>query len=134
MSQSPYAAPAAPGGGVDWQNLKGSLLLIKPLGVETDIPTVHGAATAVRATITVLDGADAGTVNDDVLVFPRVMQGQIKSRIGQLVLGRLTQGVAKPGQTAPWQLAEATQADIAVADEYMRKQQQPQVQSAQAPF
>lgn len=134
MSQSPYAAPAAPGSGMDWQALKGCLLLLKPLGVETDIPTVHGSATAVRADVTVLDGPDAGTTHEDALVFPRVMQGQIKSRVGQLVLGRLGQGVAKPGQTAPWQLAEATPQDIAVADAHMRKQQQPQVQSAEAPF
>ena len=132
MSQ--FAAPAAPGEGVNWQALKGHLLLIQPQGIETDIPTVHGAATAVRANITVLDGPDAGTTTEDALIFPRVMQGQVKSRIGQLVLGRLTQGVAKPGQTAPWLLAEATQDDIAVADAHMRKAAQPQVQSAQAPF
>lgn len=133
MSQSPYAAPAAPGESINWQDLKGLLLLIKPSGVESDIPTVHGPATAVRATITVLDGPNPGDTTDDALVFPRVMQGQIKGRIGQLVLGRLGQGIAKPGQTAPWQLAEATPQDVAVADAFMRRSA-PQVQSAQAPF
>lgn len=133
-----YATPGAPADPVNWQELFGSLLLVKPLSVETGIQTVHGAASAVRANMTVLDGAHKGREFTDALVFPRMMQAQLKGRINQLVLGRLSQGQAKPGQTAPWVLDAATPQDEQVADAHLRNAT-PQVQSvaapgAQAPF
>jgi len=134
-----YSTPAPPADPVNWQELVRCLLLIKPLEVESNVQTVHGATSAVRVNMIVLDGAQTGREYADALVFPRMMQAQIKSRIGQMVLGRLTQGTAKPGQTAPWVLAEATPADEQIADAHLRNASssapasQP-VQSAQAPF
>lgn len=116
-----FATPAQPGG-VDWQPLMGSLLLIEPMSNETGIATVHGPANAVRASVAVLDGAHAGTTHEDALVFPKVLQGQLRTRIGQKVLGRLSQGLAKAGQTAPWLLQEATPADIDVARRWLAQQ------------
>lgn len=146
-----YASPSAPGDSIDWKQINGSLLLIQPLAIETNIPTVHGPATAVRASVTVVDGPRAGEVHEDALIFPRVLQGQVRSKIGAKVLGRLGQGVAKPGQTAPWMLQEATPQDIETANRMSpqgaqnRPQQapaaqgspwgqQPQQASAQPPF
>ena len=122
MSQ--FAAPAEPSG-ISYTDLNGALLLIKVHTVEPDVPTAFSKAgqanPAVRADVTVLDGAQAGEHYEDALIFPKVLQGQLKSRIGQLVLGRLGQGQAKPGQSAPWKLDAATTADTEKADAHLRK-------------
>lgn len=110
MTTSPFASPASTTG-IDWDAANGSLLLIEPLSIEEKVNTSLGEKDAVRANIAVLDGKLAATEFADVLIFPRVLQGQVRSRIGQKVLGRLGQGTARPGQSPPWILAEATEAD-----------------------
>lgn len=119
MSNSPFASPAAAGGGIQWVDVKGSLVLIEVLSVETGINTSFGATDAVRANVSVVDGDKKGERFDDTLIFPKVLQGQLKSRIGQKVLGRVTQGQAKPGQSAPWMLADASEADIKLGTEFL---------------
>ena len=49
-----------------------------------------------------------GTTAEDALLFPKVLVASLKNRVGQTVLATLTQGVAKPGQSAPWTLTDAT--------------------------
>jgi len=117
----PFASPAT-STGVDWKQVNGALCLINVLGVDEAVQTVHGVTDAVRANITVLDGDLKGETFDDTLVFPRVLKSQLKSKVGQLVLGRLGQGTAKPGQSAPWQLVEATDGDKSVANAYLKAQ------------
>lgn len=131
---SMFAAPSAPTGGITWADHKGALLLIEPLSVETGIQTSFGAADAVRANITVLDGPGAPAEFPDALIFPKLLQSQTRGQVGQKVLGRLGQGSAKPGQSAPWLLEEATPEDIAKAEAWVKQNQQPAVTSAQAPF
>lgn len=135
MSQ--FAAPAEPSG-ISYTDLNGALLLIKVHAVEADVPTAFSKAgqanPAVRADVTVLDGNQAGEQYEDALIFPKVLQGQLKSRIGQLVLGRLGQGQAKPGQSAPWKLNAATTADEQIADQHLRKVTTPAGTSAEPPF
>lgn len=114
----PFATPGS-SAGVDYKELNGRLLLIEPLTLETGVKTSLGDKDAVRANIVVLDGPDAGTEHNDTLVFPRVLIGQLRSRIGQKVLGRLGQGTAKPGQNAPWMLSEATDADRKIGVEWL---------------
>jgi len=101
MSQ--FATPAA-SSGIDWSELNGCLLVVEPSEIVKSISTNLGLTDAVRANVTVVDGAKAGTKYDDTLVFPKVLQSQLNSRIGQKVLGRLGQGQAKPGQSPPWML------------------------------
>lgn len=122
---TPFAAPAAPGEGITWSELNGSLLLIDVLGVETGINTSLGAKDAVRANVAVLDGAQAGTEYPDALIFPKVLGSQLRARVGQKVLGRLGQGQAKPGQSAPWLLSEATPADQQVGMAWLQRQVTP---------
>jgi hypothetical protein len=126
----PFADPAAPSG-INYQELKGSLLMFKVTGVEEHIPTAYSRPNeknpAVRADLTVLDGASAGLVVEDALVFPKVLQGQLRSRVGQLVLGRLGQGAAKPGQSAPWKLEPASAADKEKAADHLRRTTTPAV-------
>lgn len=105
---------AASAGGIKWDTLKGALLLFTPKSVETDIKTVHGTASAVKADVVVLDGPEAPATYIDTLVFPKVLQAGISGAIGSQVLGRLAQGVAKPGQSAPWVLEDASDDAAAV--------------------
>ena len=94
--------------GIDWKELHGSLLLFKVHGQEVGIKTVHGDSNAIRADVIVLDGDKEGEEFLDCLVFPKVLQSQLKPRVGQMVLGRLGQGHKKQGQSPPWTLSTAT--------------------------
>jgi len=104
---------------VKFEELLGALLLIEPLGVKEGIKTAYGESDAVSADLVVLDGEQAGTEYPDTLIFPKVLQGQLKRDIGKKVLGRLAQGVAKPGQSAPWLLLEATAQDVELGQRYL---------------
>lgn len=119
MSQ--FAAPATPTG-IEWASLNGALLLIEPVEVVTGINTNFGTTDAVRASVTVLDGDHKDDQYPDTLVFPKVLQSQLNSRVGQKVLGRLAQGTAKPGQSPPWMLNPGTPADEQTATQYLANQ------------
>lgn len=121
MTDNPFAAPAS-ASGIDWSELAGRLLVIEPHAVEPNVQTSLGTKDAVRADVHVIDQEVADTY-DDALIFPRVLISQLRSKVGQMVLGRLEQGVAKPGQSAPWRLAEATTQDQALAGAWLRKRQ-----------
>lgn len=113
----------APGSatGLDLKTIEGRLLLIKPLTLETGINTALGEKDAIRADVTVLDGPDAPVEHNDVLIWPRVLQGQIRSNVGsgRFNLGRLGKGQAKSGQNPPWKLADPTDADKDVARAFL---------------
>lgn len=131
---SMFAAPSAPSGGITWADHKDALLLIEPLSFEAGMSTAFGTADAVRANVHVIDGPGAGESYEDTLIFPKILASQTKNQIGQKVLGRLGQGQAKAGQSAPWLLNEATADDIAKAEAWVKNNQAPAVTSAQAPF
>lgn len=125
----PFTDPSS-SSGIEWSDYKGSLLMLTVRGVETDIKTAYGTTDAVRADVVVIDGTGAGDESPDALVFPKVLQSQLRRNVGQKVLGRLGQGVAKSGQSAPWQLDAATDADREMARRFLSKQ----VSSAEPPF
>lgn len=110
--------------GIEWKELHGSLLLIKPHEVIAEMATVHGTSSAVRADVIVLDGDKADEVYDDTLIFPKLIQSQVKSKIGGMVLGRLGQGNKKPGQSPPWTLSAATEDDKKKGRAYLEKTQE----------
>lgn len=116
-----FASPAS-SDGIEWATLNGALLIIDVTEIVKDIPTVHGTADAVRANVTPVDGPTAGASHEDILVFPRVLKSQLSSRVGKKVLGRLGQGEQKKGQSPPWVLAEATDADKKVAADFVVNQ------------
>lgn len=116
-------APSAPGSGdkLDFKALNGALLHITVVEHVRDIETSFGPANAIRASVAVLDGEHKGEVHDDVLIFPRVLQSQLAAAVGAAdpaVVGRLVQGAAKPGKSAPWLLDEPTSNDLAIAAKY----------------
>lgn len=119
---NPFAAPAAASGGLDLKTNIGRLLIIEPTSVEDGIQTSYGATSAVRANVTVVDTPNGAEVHEDTLIFPRVLQSQLKTRIGQKVLGRLGQGQAKPGQSAPWIIQDPTEGDIQAGVTYLNQQ------------
>lgn len=126
-----FDQPSAPSGGITWADLKGKLLLIDVLAVEHGITTAFGERDAVRANVTVFD-AEPETYND-TLIFPKLMQSQLRGKVGTKVLGRLGQGQAKPSQSAPWLLDAATADDVAKAEAWVRKNE-PAITEAAAPF
>jgi hypothetical protein len=115
---SDFEAPAS-ATGVQWEELKGALLVIEPKKVEDGIVTSFGDKQAVRADLYVIDGPKTGESFTDTLIFPNVLIGQTKSALGKKVLGRLGQGQAKAGQKPPWKLDEATPADQAAAKAWL---------------
>jgi hypothetical protein len=106
----PFSGPAS-ATGLDLKTLNGALLLFDVKEVAHDITTAFGPTDAVRADVAVLDGSQAGETFNDTLVFPKVLQSQLRPALGGKVLGRLGQGQAKPGQSAPWVLSDPTDAD-----------------------
>lgn len=114
-----FSDPAAGGDKLPLTELIGRLLLFDVQGIESDIVTAYGVTDAVKADVACLDGPQKGHRWEGTLVFPRVLRGQLAPRIGEMVLGRLGQGVAKPGQSAPWTLAAATDEDRATAGRYL---------------
>lgn len=125
-----FEAPASTQG-LDLKTANGHLLLISPLSVETGVSTVHGPSDAIRADVVDLDTGDEYT---DILLFPKVLQGQLRSKVGSKVLGRLGQGVAKPGQSAPWTLNAFSAEDAQKAEAHIAKQKTPSFTSTDAPF
>lgn len=130
---SMFATPSAPGGGIKWDDHKGALLLIEVLGFTPGVKTSFGDSDAVEANITVLDGPGKDARYDAALIFPKLLVSQTKGQIGAKVLGRLGQGQAKQGQSAPWLLEEASADDVKAAEEWVSKNK-PAVQSPAAPF
>jgi hypothetical protein len=115
---SNFASPAS-ATGIDWSTLNGRLLIIDVAEIVKDINTSFGPSDAVRATITIVDGTQPGETYTDTLVFPKVLKSQLAPNVGKQVLGRLGQGQAKPGQSAPWLLTEADDSDVKTATDFL---------------
>lgn len=115
-----FAAPAT-ATGIKWAEVKGSLVTVKVHSVETGIQTAFGLADAVRGDVTIVDGPSAGDEYNDCLIFPKGLQSQLRPNVGKTVLGRVGQGAAKPGQSAPWLLQAATDADHKTAADFLAR-------------
>ena len=130
---SEFVSAAPPSGGITWADHSGKLLIIEPLSWETGIQTSFGSADATKANVYVLTGPGEAEEYPEALIFPKLLASQTKSQIGKKVVGRLTQGAAKPGQSAPWMLDPASAEDIEKAKAFLEAKK-PSVTSAQAPF
>lgn len=130
----PFAKPAAPGGGIEFADHKGALLLVRPIEVEKDVKTKFGLSDAVRADVNVLDGPGEGASYVDALIFPLVLQQQLRKNIGDLVLGRLGQGEAKDGNNPPWILEDASPEDETKAEAWVKENTTPATTKAAPPF
>lgn len=108
---------------LDLEAINGRLLLIKPHRVEVGVKTTLGEKDATVVDVHVIDGPDPGEVFQEVFIWPRVLQGQLRSLVGtgKFVLGRLGKGVAKPGQNPPWKLSDPLDADNTLATQYLER-------------
>lgn len=118
MSDDQFDSPGT-ATGIRWDDYKGRLLLFSVESVETGIRTTFGDTDAVKAYVEVLDGPTAGEGYAGALVFPKVLQAQLRGSVGKKVLGRLGQGEKKPGQNAPWKLEDPTAEDRNIARQHL---------------
>ena len=107
-----FSAPSNNTESVKVADLNGHLLILEPTEYKTGIQTVHGEADAIEVRIVDLD---TNETHESVLFFNVALKNALKSKIGQKVLARIGQGVAKPGKSAPWILVDATADAAAVA-------------------
>ena len=116
--------PSTPGSGdkLDLASVNGNLLYITVKERKVGIETSFGVADAIICDVAVLDGPHKAEVFNDTFIFPKVLAGQLAAFVGKddpIVVGRLGQGLPKPGKSAPWVLNAPTQADVTVAEKYV---------------
>lgn len=106
--------------GIKWDDHKGQLVLIwshevKPFEYEGENKDV------IEADVVVLDAPGGPIEYRRCIIFPRVMQGQLRNNVGRNKpnLGRVGKGEAKPRQTAPWVLIDPDESDKRMAVEFL---------------
>lgn len=102
---SEFASPGAAGGSFSIADAEGHLVVVEVHSYEQGVVTSLGEKDAISATV---HDVDAQVTHEDALIFPKVLVGSLKGRIGQKVLATVGKGVAKPGQNAPWVLNDAS--------------------------
>jgi hypothetical protein len=100
---------------LDLKQYDGVLLYIEVTGTD-HMTTRFGPSDCVKANIFPLDGS--GREEIGALIFPRVLQSQLKDSIGEVIVGTLGHGVAKDGQDPPWKLMPATPEQLAYATQF----------------
>jgi len=98
--------------GVKVADFNGHLLIVSPIEFKANIQTVNGPADAIEVNVVDLDTNEEHL---SLLWFNVALKNALKPLIGQKVLGRIGQGVAKPGKNPPWLLNDATGDADAVA-------------------
>jgi hypothetical protein len=106
-----FSAPAAGGETLKPADLEGHLLVVEPEEYVPTVTTSFGDKDAIRVTV---HDITAQTTTESVLWFSGMLVGSLKSRIGHKVLAVMGKGSAKPGQSAPWILTDASGNDKAV--------------------
>ncbi len=116
-----FAAPSASGATLKPADVEGHVLVVEPLEYVAAITTTFGESDAVR--VTVHDISDQASY-ESVLWFSSALVGSLKNQIGKRVLAVMGKGQAKPGQSAPWVLIDASgNADaVAAATAYLTGQ------------
>lgn len=115
---------------------KGALLLFFPTGYQQGVKTAHGESDAITCRVVRLND---GRVYDNAMIFSTALITQLKSAVPDgMVLGTLDQGENTKGNP-PWLLRPHTEADVAVAEQWLAAnprnqfQQAPQAAPAPAP-
>lgn len=101
-----FSAPSTGGGDkLAVADINGHFVIVHVNSYEENIVTANGPANAVRCNVADLT---TGEHHLDVLWFPKVLVASLRNQIGQMVLGKIAQGAAQPGKSAPWILEDAT--------------------------
>lgn len=133
----PFNDPSAGGDRLPLDDLIGALLLIDVHEQLGEMQTAFGPASPIRADVFVLDGPLKASEYIDALIFPRRLQAQVRPSIGSKVIGRLGRGAAKAGQSPPWELTAATDAEKAIGErflQYAAAQRAPAMADPEEPF
>lgn len=108
-----FAAPSTGGGdSLAPADVDGHLLVVEPHEHVASVSTTFGDKDAIRVTV---HDVTTQTTHENVLWFPGALVGSLKGNIGQRVLGVMGRGTAKPGQSPPWVLTDASTNEKAVA-------------------
>jgi hypothetical protein len=111
---------------LDMKDVYGSLVLIWVKDYREGITTPFGEKDAIACDVHVLDGGKGGEKFENTLIFGGALIGSLRSAAGgDPVLGRISQGVSKPGQNAPWIIQPFTDADAALATGYIQRMAKP---------
>lgn len=130
MSQIQQPAMANPEDKFNASEHLGALLLFFPTEFRSQVPTVHGVSDAVAARLVNLE---TGRVLENTLIFPTALVTQLKAAVPDgIVLGRLGQGTAKNGNSAPWLLSPFTEPELARAEAWIVQDQQQRIAQPQA--
>lgn len=84
-----------------------------------DVETSFGTSPAVKVDHVVC--VKCGDVVDDLLVFGAALAPRLDGAEAGVVVGRLGQGLAKPGRSAPWTLDDPTDDDLATAERFLEQ-------------
>lgn len=118
---SMFQQPSQGGDQVKIPELLGALVLVYVREVRENITTPYGEKEAIACDLHVLDGPKAGEISENSLIFQGALIGALRAAAGgDPVLGRIGQGTAKPGQSAPYILLPFTDADAAVATAWIQ--------------
>jgi hypothetical protein len=116
-----FASPSSGGGTVlKPADIEGHLLVVEPVEFIERMTTSLGESDAVSVTVHDITAQES---HESVLWFSRVLVSSLKGRIGEKVLAVMGKGDAKPGQSAPWILKDASSEPKAVkaATDYLVK-------------
>lgn len=109
------------------KDILGHLLICRALGTVQGINVNGTMKDGIRLDLVILTtpGADgqAGKVFRDITWINSKLIGSLKNSIGTMVLARMGVGQAKPGQSVPFVLDDATQdpAAVGAAEDFMRR-------------
>jgi hypothetical protein len=121
-----FQQPSAGGDRVNLTEVLGSLALIYVRELREGVPTPYGESDAVAVDLHFLDGPKGGEIFENTLLFQRAIVGSLRSAShSDPVLARIGQGIAKPGQSAPFVLLPFTDADAALATGYIERRPKP---------
>lgn len=80
-------------------------------GLHSSVSTSFGDRDAVRCSIVLLDGPNAGNEFVDVLVFNSRPVSRMRNAAGSIILARITQGVGRAGSNPPVEMADPSPQD-----------------------
>jgi hypothetical protein len=93
----------------------GSLAFFVIGGLERDVSTSFGDRDAIRCSLVLLDGPEAGKEFEDILLFNSRIVSRFRNVAGTIRLHRITYGEAKGGNNRPVEIVDATEADNQLA-------------------
>lgn len=103
------------------KNHVGALVILAVNEYLPAFTTSMGVSPAVKAEVAIIDGPGEGQRYPDALFFGKKIVPQMKTQVGSVILGRIITGTARPGQSAPYQLAKASLEDAELANKWVEE-------------